>query len=275
MTASSKTSAILAILVTLAIASHTFADEAADRAAAKAREEKRLADKERTALWAHKLGIWRTWYHPGSDDPAQTPAAAAALIAAIDDPLATPAIVELLPAENHPPLRLALIDALVKLGGGEAVEMLVRVSAEDRSPWLRERAALGLAGKPELASHRQKYIAYLYLPRFSTAAAMAVRQNELIARKPDESLDPKLTKALIAALIQKQKQQVRYWVDDFRDGLPPRIRFEGYDNKYQWTEVLVPRPNEEVLQTLKEYSGQDFGYNQRLWTRKLLIEPRK
>lgn len=249
----------------------------ASLAASFSRAEERVVfgEPEKTEQWVQKLRMWQAWFDGRGKDPVvQTREAACAQIEAIDDPAAVPAIVGLLKSEKQwGGFRYILMRPLVKLGGDEAVAMLVKLSVEDKNPLLRKEAAEGLVGKQELPQHLDQYIKYLYKPQFSTAAAQALRWNKLAVRQSNtDPLDPKLTKALIAALVQKQKKRVPYWMAedtgwighrDSNGGSGGRFRHREY--KEGWVEVLVPQPNPEALQTLKEYSYGDYQYDQGKW----------
>jgi hypothetical protein len=233
-------------------------------------------------------------------DPAKTIDAARDQIGQIDDPAAIPAILALLKTEKIGLFRRALIQPLIKLGGPEAVAALVKLSVEDENPTLRDEAAAGLAGKPELPQFLDEYVKYLHNPRHSSAAAKALRLTKLATRQSSaEPLDPKLTKALVGALVQKERKLVRYWTV-FDTGPVPGLeqstidsitgpvidrraeygrlgkRSARYIRNYQgWIEVFVPVPNPQALETLKIYTSQNLEYDQAAWTKTLNINKGK
>jgi hypothetical protein len=221
------------------------------------------------AEWRVKLKEWRRWMTTITDDPAgQNSDTAIANIRAIDDPTAIPVILALLKNEKNARVRRALIEPLISLGGPEAVEALVVLSVEDANPVLRERAAEGLVRKPELEKYRDRYIKYLGSPKHASAAAVALRLTRLAAPVSTvEQPEPKLTRALTKAILAKTKKVVPYRVA-YDTGWIPHINGEFRSRGYgeRMVEVYVPEPNPEVLTTLQEYTGRDYGYDQNAWT---------
>jgi hypothetical protein len=240
-------------------------------------EETAKPDPAATAQWAAKLREWRKWMTAEPVDPAKTIEAAREQIGQIDDPAALPAVLALLKTEKNGLFRRALIQPLIKLGGQDAVAALVKLSVEDENPTLRDEAAAGLAGKPELAQHLDQYVKYLHNPRHSSAAAKALRLSKLATRQSSaEPLDPKLTTALVAALVQKQKRLVPKWgVVDKGGRASSWSLHRGFSSRkildvdVVLVEVAVLEPNPEVRETLKSYTSQDLEYDQSQWAKDL------
>jgi len=233
---------------------------------------------EAAVNWPAKLREWRKSFAPKNEQELQAEEAATKEIEAIDDPAAIPAIIAALKTEKSP-MRWALVAPLIKLGGEDAVAMLVKLSVEDESPQLRQLAAEGLVGQQELPQFLDKYIDYLYKPQFSTAAAQALRWDKLAVRDSvGQPLNPKLVKALIAALVQKQKKLVPYWwaVDTgnlrhmTRSGGRGTYRHRGYQEGL--TEALMPTPNPEARETLRQYTSSDFQFDQSRWANELALK---
>ncbi len=245
------------------------ADEPAVEAGAK-------ADPAAKAQWLAKFREWRKWMVAETPVEGQTRDDARAAMGAIDDPAAIPVILSLLKGEKYSQFRRALIRPLINLGGEDAVAMLVKLSVEDDNAVLRQEAAEGLAGKPELPQHLEKYIQYLHKPQSSTAAAQALRWTKLATRQSEsDPLDPKLTKALIDGLVQKVKKRVPYWVAVDTGWIPHTGTGSGFGNfrhrEYAegWVVVSVPEPNAEVKKTLSEYSSQNHEYDQPKWRKEV------
>jgi hypothetical protein len=225
------------------------------------------------ANWSAQLREWRKWYTQAQRDVSKTREAAQAALEAIDDPAIIGPIVSLLKTEKHGQFRRALLRPLIRLGGKEAVAALVKWSVEDDNPVLRQEAAEGLVGKPELPQFLDQYIEYLRNPKFAANSAQALRWTKLAVRESSsEPLNEKLTKALIDALVQKQKKRVPYWVAVdtgwLRDASGERF---GRHREYEegLVDAFVFEPNPEVHATLKSYSGEDYQFEQRSWVRNL------
>jgi hypothetical protein len=151
--------AVLSVVALVHVAPAAYAE---DEAAAKSGVVK--PDAAQTAQWKKQIAEWRRWFLSEKLDPERSPDLARENIAAIDDPAAIPALIAALKTEKNPRFRLVLVEPLISLGGKEAVAFLVKLSVEDENPMLREKAAVGLADKPELPGHLGDYIAYLKVP---------------------------------------------------------------------------------------------------------------
>lgn len=241
--------------------------------------EERAAEQLTPLEWAAKLREWRKWVTTDTRNPAQTRAAAREQIAAIDDPAFLPLAIKALKTEKDSQMRRALIQPLVKFGGPEAAAMLVKLSVEDDNPVLREEAAKGLVGKPELAQHTKTYTEYLYKPLHSTAAARALRQTQLATRQSaSDPIDPQLAKALVHALVEKRPQRVPGWIAHEAGSSSARTSKYFYTKRHVVYErglvnVELPTPNPEVRQTLREYANQDYEFNQSSWRDALRTMP--
>ena len=207
---------------------------------------------EKTEQWVQKLLIWRSWYTPGSKDPAQTRDAARALVEGIDDPAAIPAIIAFLKVEKDFRFRHALIWPLIQMGGKDALATLVKLSVLDDNQILRQEIAEALACRPELSDFLDEYVRFLYKPQFAARAAQALRWNRLATRVVEtDPIDPRLAKALIAALVQKQEKRLPF-SRTYRGVVP--VGVESLPQDVRWVDVQVPTPNPEVYETLQEYS---------------------
>jgi hypothetical protein len=231
------------------------------------------ATAEAKVPWAARLKEWRRWMSVDTKDAAKMPDAAREALGAIDDPEAIPALVSAVKSEKNALIRRALIQPLIKLGGKDAVALLVKLSVEDDDAMLREQAAVGLVGKQELAEHLDRYIKYLGTPRYATQAAQALRWNKLAQPVSTvEQPDPKLAQALINALVQKVKKRVPYKYAFDTGVLADRGIHDGdgffrhYGTAEGWIDVPVPVPNEAVLLTLQYYLEQNYGYDKQKWS---------
>jgi hypothetical protein len=230
------------------------------------------------AQWRKQLQGWGKEFFGGEGKNRQAQwQAGREKIAAIDDPAAIPAIVALLKTEKHPQFRRALIQPLIKLGGKEAVDCLVKWSVEDDNPLLREEAAKGLIGKEGLEAHLDTYIAYLKSPIYVSNAAEALSWTRLC--QPLSTVDQpneKLVKALVNALHTVTREIVPYSVR-FDTGWQWRPSHTGNAASRTWgtdkgmVQVKIPKPVPSVLNALRDYSGQDYQYDESQWN-KWLVE---
>lgn len=261
--------AVLSIVVLLQVSVAAQAEEAATQPAAV------KPDAAQTAQWKKQLAEWRRWFLSEKLDPERSPDLAREKIAAIDDSAAVPALIAALKTEKNPRFRLVLVEPLISLGGKEAVAYLVKLSVEDENPTLREKASEGLADKPELPGHLDDYIAYLKVPKHASNAAEALLWTKLIRTDSiGQQLqpDPKLVNALVDALNAYEVKVMPYRVA-FDTGFHPNIlypggtawgfRAAGYEDRL--VKVKIPVPNQKVLKTLQQYTGQDYQYSVSAW----------
>jgi hypothetical protein len=228
----------------------------------------------RTAEWRKQLVEWRKWFLSEELDEQASPDLARENVLGINDQAAIPALIAVLKTEKHPQWRRVLIQPLVKLANDDAsLAFLVKLSVEDENPLLREEVAKGLVGKNGLEKHLDAYIAYLKSPKYVSNAAEALTWTRLSqAVSTVEKPNPKLAKALINALNAKQEKLMPYQIA-FDTGL-----LVASDGRYQRTgrisgvdegfvKVKIPVPQPEVLNALKEHTGQDYQYDQSQWNR--------
>jgi hypothetical protein len=228
---------------------------------------------EKTQQWVQKLLIWRSWYTPGSKDPAQTREAARNLVEGIHDPAAIPAILAFLKVEKDGRFRHALVWPLIQMGGPDAIATLVKLSVLDDDLRLRYEVAVALACRPETPDYLEEYISFLYKPPLAARAAQALHWSRLATRDlTTDPIDPRLAKALIAALVQPEEKRLPFSTI-YGGPLPEGAPLTGFD--VRWREVEVPTPNPHVYETLKAYSLRDHGYDQARWTRSLIYSKRR
>jgi len=264
-----------AMLAGLAMLQVTLPVHAEDEAAAKPGVVK--PDAAQTAQWKKQIAEWRRWFLAEKLDPERSPDLAREKIAALDDAAAVPALIAALKTEKNPRFRLVLVEPLISLGGKDAVAFLVKLSVEDENPTLREKVCAGLADQPELPGHLDDYIAYLKVPKLAGNAAEALLGTKLIRTDSigqQQQPDPKLAGALINALNAYEDKVMPYRIAHDTGFLPhvtanPGVgvaggfQSRGYEDRL--VKVKVPVPNEKVLKTLQEYTGQDYQYSESAW----------
>ncbi|MBI1901789.1 MAG: HEAT repeat domain-containing protein [Planctomycetia bacterium] len=190
-------------------------------------------------------------------------------IRAVKDPAAVEAILALLDKEKNTSVRFLYIQALGRTGSKKAIAPLAKLAVEDEQPDIRHEAAKSLGTLPDKREALPQLIRYLG-SKHSARAAQALRWSGLTQRLGTfESPDSYLTRALINALIVKKKTRVPvgYWYAWWKASAVPGGRhMRGhFESGIGTKDVDVPAPNPEVLEALKEYSGQDYEYDVRAW----------
>jgi hypothetical protein len=170
---------------------------------------------------------------------------------------------------RHRNLRAVYLEALAGIGGRGVLEMLVRVSVTDNDPSVYRVAAELIRKSENRKDALPLYIRYLRSPGYAEDAAGALRGTGLAERvSMAEDPDPALTKALIDALVRKGTRYQRVY--RYREWVHPgRGPGKGIGYTGRWESAFVPHhfpiPNRSVLQTLVDYTGEDFGYDKRAW----------
>jgi HEAT repeat protein len=252
------------------------------------------ADPTAVAKWRKQLLQWRDEFFifgredrhtANAEDRNARYEAGRGKIAAVNDPAAIPAIIKLMETDKEPQFRRALLVPLIASDDPAAEASLVRWSVEDENPLLREEAAKALAGRKGLDRYLPRYIAYLKSPVFVANAAEALLVTK-IGKPPSQSQTPdvKLAKALINAMHTSQYKVVPYRVAyDTGWLVGPRLGGSGtgthgyraWGTDEAMVRVKVPVPQPSVRAALKEYTGQDYEYDQARWREWLTRESGK
>ena len=218
-----------------------------------------------TPEWRKYITAWRrdvlAGYAPGYQfsDEAKQP------LLGIRDPKAVPAIIALLKTERERRIQTAYMEALAKIGGKAALDTLVRLSLDDRYSY-RRHAAQFIAQMPNRREAIPGYAKGLKGESTRDAALDALRISGLTEPvTANEILDPILTMSLIDALLVEQTWKVP--IATYREW----SKIRGMDRYRSFRTELIPVkgmvPNEQARTVLREYTGQDFGYDEDTWKR--------
>jgi hypothetical protein len=189
----------------------------------------------------------------------------------IKDPLAILPLSQVL-SEGSRAARSALVEVLQNFPEDEATMNLATLVLVERDAEVRERAVDELVRRhhPRVVSHLRRAVAGRddVLVRRAAAALARLRTAEAI---------PELIDALTAERRKLVEVPITGYYRDWQlcyDGraasvLPPRIGIAGdvirVDTEFRVREVTVYRT--EVLEALRQISGQDFGFEQAAWRR--------
>lgn len=223
-----------------------------------------------TGQWKKQLGEWLVELREAHRTGEGSAEAIKEEIRNIRDPNAVPALEAMLADGSDYP-RIVFLEPLAHIGGPDALRVLVRVSVTDGNVSVRKAAAEWITKMENRKDAVAEYIKYLRSPKYSGSAAEGLSASGLTKRdryKVDEP-DPDLTHALINALVLKGTKYVP--VDHWREcwyhnpvGVGKGVAWRG-----QTVTTLVrlrfPIANRQVLRTLVEYTGQDYGYDQAAW----------
>jgi len=237
-------------------------------------EEQSEAEKS----WFKRVYVLKRWLQ-GTDD--QRRIAACQELEAIDDPHAVPALVKSFKDDPNEPVRLLLVKVLAKLKGEKAFEALVEQSLLDVSETVRQSAldAIPPDAKP------------VAIPYYANALKNPLNYVVLRAAVALRNIgDVQVVPNLIDALVTTHRYRVRVAEQDgvsigLAPGtmvLPPEVeamlRTGQLPYGFHYIDGSPPPPvrirtvtikhdhkNVEVLETLRQLTGQDYGYDERTW----------
>jgi hypothetical protein len=136
---------------------------------------------------------------------------------------------------------------------------------------LRQEAAEAIATMPNAEEAIPQYVRYLRLPKYCVYAARALSFNGLTKYRSGKVPDPHLFQGLVNSLVLPDVTwiPVVYWYDT---GAIPTFKgptTHGYVRAWGTRQGVVqkidPKPNPIAEACLKEYTGQDYGYDQEKW----------
>lgn len=239
-----------------------------DLPAGDATAEKSELDPKATAEWYKKIGVWSKQAKL-VPTPAEKVASDAAWegIAAAADPAAVPALKKALASEKYIIAQRKYVGPIARSGGREALDFLVKLSVEPASDSLRQEAAEAIATMPNAEEAIPQYVRYLRVPKYCVYAARALSFNGLTKYRSGKVPDPQLFQALVNSLILPDVTWVPVvqWFDTgvfmTRNGLTSR----GSGIREGTVKKVDPKPNPFAEACLKEYTGQDYGYDQEAW----------
>jgi hypothetical protein len=216
-----------------------------------------------TGEWRSTITAWRREVLARSEPGYQFSADDLRPLLAIRDRKAVPALLALLKTERERRVRTAYMEALATIGGKSALDALVRLSLDDSYGY--QRLAAGLISRmPNRDEAIPEYAKALAIDRTRGPALDALRRCGLTEPLPyGQPPDPVLTKALIDSLVVKQVQTVPAF--RYREWYGVRgLDYGTYRRGYVPVEGIAC--NDPARTVLKNYTGQDFGYDQDAWT---------
>jgi len=247
--------------------------------------EKTAAELKREQEWYPKVRLWTGWLTGRDPDRAQQ-----ALLAfrGIDDDDAAAAVQRFLGEHAAREARLLAVEVLTRSGGQKSALALARIVLRDPEVEVRYNALQGIAEQ-----HFSAVLPLFVRELRNEANAVVCRAGQALQRVGDErAIGP-----LIDALVTSHKYQVRTpggsgsSYSFARDGsvmgstplgsLPPAIEAglrtgqfphgvivlnpPGSSQPMKTVLVRVEHQNAEVLTALQKLTGQNFGYDERLW----------
>lgn len=232
-----------------------------------------------TAEWRKYVMAWRRDVSANHLPGYQFSQEAKQPLLSIRDQSAVPAIVALLKTERERRIRMAYMEALSKIGGKKALDTLVSLSLDDRDARFGyQRLAGELIGK--MRNRREaiaQYAKSLKSAKTRDATFAALRSANLTEPvSPGELPDPALTASLIDGLLVQTRQMVPGYV--LRGHGSSYSRSQGYSWRRTYVQGMVPVAatvlNSNALSALREYTSEDFGYDQDAWRRWYLSRKR-
>jgi len=245
--------------------------------------EKSAAELKREQEWYTKLKLWTNWLTGRDTDRAHQ---ALTLFHAIQDDDAAPAVARFLGENTDRQLRLLGVEILSRSGGAKSAKALAKLVLKDADNEVRYTA---LQGIPE---QHFEAVQPLFIKELRNEANPVVcRSGQALGRVGDERAIP----SLIEALVTSHKYEVRvpggsgnnysFAADGSGAGqsgsLPPDIEVGLRTGQFPNGVVVLNPPgsqlpgrtvlvrqdqqNSEVLAALQKLSGENYGYDERLW----------
>jgi hypothetical protein len=244
--------------------------------------EKSAAEREAEQKWYGKVRLWSGWLTGRHPERRQE---AVANLTALTDPDVVPALQQFLAQHDNADLRLLCVRVLARLPGLKPLRPLVERSLDDEEATIRNEAIAGLT--PD----RHEGAIELYLSALSHDLNAVVRRAGLALRsigtqaEVDELIDALVTEHRYKVTVRIQDQSYAVGSDGsigMARGTTLPLEVEGAlrTGQLPYGAVVVPprsavrtktvtvkraEHNPEVRETLKQLTGQDFGYNQRSW----------
>ncbi len=219
--------------------------------------------------WKRQIHRWAIDVRSFSKEPVAA-TAAWNRIRSIRDENAIKTLESQLKTEKDINVCIACLEALGGIGDQVAVSVLVRNAVVDKRKQVSAAASWELRNLsvPPIAIAE---FAKLMKSSHGQSALMSLRISDLLEPlRPYEAPDSEITEAIIRLLTFKYDEKI------------PMVEWRGYDTgviphgsgwsrhaRRQTRGVVVVNqklvPNELALEMLKEYTGQDYAYNQSAW----------
>jgi hypothetical protein len=244
--------------------------------------EKSAAEREAEQKWYGKIRLWAGWLTGRHPERRQE---AIANLTALSDSDAVPAMQQFLAQHENPDVRLLCVRVLARLPGLKPLRPLVERSLDDEESTIRSEAIAGLS--PD----QHEGAIELYLSALTHDLNVVVRRAALALRsigtqaEVDELIDALVTEHRYKVTVKIQDQSYAVGSDGsigMAQGtmLPPEVEGALRTGQLPYGAVVIPprsavrtktitvkraEQNPEVRETLKQLTGQDFGYDQRTW----------
>jgi hypothetical protein len=192
-----------------------------------------------------------------------------------DEAAAKPLIKVCMDSRKALPLRVAALESLCRINSPIVPGVLAELATTSNSRSLGAAAKLGLRSLPSQADALHAFDELLSSERTRDAANDVIQELGLLdpyaSDDPYENRyqrDPDFLNTLIGALFQNHAFTKRIVVG-YDTGRVPKAggwhrRSNGYTKNVP-TRLRTPQP--QIYETLKQYTGEDFGYDQKAWYR--------
>ena len=244
--------------------------------------QKTETERQAELAWYSRVRLWLGWATEREDRRKRE---GVKKLRGISDPDAIPALRQFLGDHQNPAVRLMFVRILVALPGPKPLRPLVERSLEDSDAAVRTEAVAGLkrTDYPDAAK--------IYVEALKHELVVVVRRAALALRTVGTKA---VVDELIDALVTQHQCRVTVAVQDpsyavgsngnigfsSNPTLPPDVEVALRTGQLPYGAVVVPPPratrtktvtcerierNKEVRATLRDLTGQDFGYDERSW----------
>jgi hypothetical protein len=157
----------------------------------------------------------------------------------------------------------ACVEAIAGIGGPQASIALVRLAVSDERSQVRASALWGLREKGDSPTALLEIARLLRVPATRNNAYFCLRTTCLL--RPLQAGE-RPHKEVLNSLIQLLTLTSADWVPVFL-WQHRRLSATRWAGRSTWRQIPIfsESPNADALQTLQDYTHQNFGYNRRAW----------
>ncbi len=224
-----------------------------------------------SANWKSQLSQWSRLLENADSHTANS---AWNQIRNVRDPAALPVLAEMITHTKNPCVAVACVEALASIDTEVATTRLVELAIEDTRFPVTMSAAWEIRMREKSPETFKAYAKYLRSGRYRDRALVSIVTTKIAeGKRTGYRVEPEFTRTLIAILTVKQPQRVPFvqwttndtgWRTSAGGGAS---RSKQMRSKWGMALRFFDVHHPTALSVLQQYTGQDFGYDRRNWSR--------